>query len=127
MRAQTKGLTFRTYLLAGTAVTGIMAISSAVAQDANPTQLAPIVIQGAGDETATSPVKGYVAKTSSTGSKSDTPLNEIPQSVSVIGKQEMDDHGITNKIDEALLYTPGVTTQPFGNDPDTDWFYIPRL
>jgi len=124
MRAQTKGLTFRTYLLAGTAVTGIMAISSAVAQDANPTQLAPIVIQGAGDETATSPVKGYVAKTSSTGSKSDTPLNEIPQSVSVIGKQEMDDHGITNKIDEALLYTPGVTTQPFGNDPDTDWFYI---
>lgn len=123
MRAQTKGLIFRAYLLAGTAFAGVMAVSSALAQDANPTQLAPIVIQG-GDDGATGPVKGYVAKSSSAGSKSDTPINEIPQSVSVIGRQEMDDHGITNKVDEALLYTPGVTTQPFGNDPDTDWFYI---
>lgn len=123
MRAQTKGLIFRAYLLAGTAFAGIMAVSSALAQDANPTQLAPIVIQS-GDDSATGPVKGYVAKNSSAGSKSDTPINEIPQSVSVIGRQEMDDHGITNKVDEALLYTPGVTTQPFGNDPDTDWFYI---
>ncbi|MGO8190039.1 TonB-dependent receptor plug domain-containing protein, partial [Rhizobium leguminosarum] len=81
-----------------------------------------IVIQGGGD-TATSPVKGYFAKNSSAGSKSYTPLNEIPQSVSVIGTREMDDRGITNKIYEALLYTPGVTSQPFGNDGDTDWFY----
>jgi iron complex outermembrane receptor protein len=123
MRAQTKGLIFRAYLLAGTAVTSIMAASSALGQDASPTQLAPIVLQG-GSDSATAPVKGYVAKNSSAGSKSDTPINEIPQSVSVIGKQEMDDRGITNKVDEALLYTPGVIAQPYGNDPDTDWFYI---
>ncbi|MFP3581943.1 TonB-dependent receptor plug domain-containing protein, partial [Arthrobacter sp. SIMBA_036] len=68
------------------------------------------------EATATSPVKGYVAKRSATGSKSDTPINEIPQSVSVIGTQEMDDRGVVNKVDEALSYTPGVNAQPFGND-----------
>lgn len=96
--------------MAGVAIAGLIA-GSAAAQEANSTELAPIVIQGGGD-TATSPVKGYVAKNSSAGSKSDTPLNEIPQSVSVIGTEEMDDRGITNKIDEVLLYTPGVTAQP---------------
>ncbi|MBY3189244.1 TonB-dependent siderophore receptor [Rhizobium laguerreae] len=122
MRGQTRGLNFEVILLAGAAVAGLMA-GSAAAQEANSTELAPIVIQGGGD-TATSPVKGYVAKNSSAGSKSDTPLNQIPQSVSVIGTEEMDDRGITNKIDEVLLYTPGVTSQPFGGDGDTDWFYI---
>ncbi|MGO4354785.1 TonB-dependent siderophore receptor [Rhizobium sp. RAF36] len=127
MRGQTKALIFKTNLLTGAAAIGLVAAMPAQAQDA--TALAPITIQGqAGaansEATATSPVKGYVAKRSATGSKSDTPINEIPQSVSVIGTQEMDDRGVVNKVDEALRYTPGVTTQPYGNDADTDWFYI---
>ncbi|MBX4875571.1 TonB-dependent siderophore receptor [Rhizobium bangladeshense] len=122
MHGQTRGPIFKANLLASAAAACLMA-GSASAQDATSTELAPIVIQG-GSDTATSPVKGYVAKNSSTGSKSDTPLNEIPQSVSVIGTGEMDDRGITNKIDEVLLYTPGVTAQPYGGDGDTDWFYI---
>lgn len=105
MHGQTRGPIFKANLLAGVAIAGLIA-GSAAAQDATSTELAPIVIQG-GSDTATSPVKGYVAKNSSTGSKSDTPLNEIPQSVSVIGTDEMDDRGITNKIDEVLLYRPG--------------------
>lgn len=87
------------------------------------TTLAPIVLQS-GNETATGPVKGYVAKQSTTGSKTDTPLNEIPQAVSVVGREEMSDRGVVNKIDEALRYTPGVDAAPFGSDPDTDWIYI---
>ncbi len=127
MRGQTKALIFKTNLLTGAAAIGLAAAMPALAQDA--TALAPITIQGqAGaansEATATSPVKGYVAKRSATGSKSDTPINEIPQSVSVIGTQEMDDRGVVNKVDEALSYTPGVNAQPFGNDGDTDWFYI---
>ncbi len=31
---------------------------------------------------------------------------------------------MVNKVDEALRYTPGVLSAPFGTDPDTDWFYI---
>jgi len=89
------------------------------------TSLAPIVVQGQAAETsATGPVKGYVARESTTGAKAATPLKEIPQSVSVIGRQEMNDRGVVNKVDEALRYTPGVVTAPYGTDLDTDWFYI---
>ncbi|WP_404424747.1 TonB-dependent siderophore receptor [Thalassospira australica] len=83
----------------------------------------PLVINAEQPETPTSPVKGYVAKRSATGSKTDTPLSEIPQSVSVIGREEMDSRGV-NKVDEALRYTSGVFTQPYGSDTDTNWFYI---
>lgn len=87
------------------------------------TQLSTITVDGGG-ASATGPVRGYVASNSSTGSKSDTPLNEIPQAVSVIGREELNDRGVTNKVDEALRYTAGVFSEPFGVDPDTDWIYI---
>jgi iron complex outermembrane receptor protein len=64
-----------------------------------------------------------VAGRSTTGSKTDTPITAIPQSVSVIGRDELDDRKVV-KVDEALLYTAGVSAQSFGPDPDTDWFFI---
>lgn len=85
-------------------------------------QLAPIVIDGSNDS-ATGPVQGYVAKRSATGSKTSTPIEEIPQAVSVVGREQMDDQG-AQKIDEALRYTAGVFAQPFGVDNDTNWLYI---
>lgn len=112
-------------LLAGVALACLTAAGTAHGQQAgSDTTLAPIVLEGQGGETATGPVKGYVAKKSTAGSKSETPLNEIPQAVSVIGKDEMNDRGVVNKIDEVLRYTPGVDAAPFGTDPDTDWVYI---
>lgn len=69
------------------------------------------------------PVDGYVASEATAGAKVATPINEIPQSVSVIGRKELDDRGV-QKVDEALRYTPGVYSQPFGADSDTDWVYI---
>ncbi|EHS53099.1 TonB-dependent siderophore receptor, partial [Rhizobium sp. PDO1-076] len=53
-----------------------------------------------------------------------TPISEIPQSVSVVGREEIEDRGVTNKVDEVLRYTSGVMAQPFGADGDTDWIYI---
>lgn len=76
-----------------------------------------------GMQSATGPVNGYVATNTSLGSKSNTPIQEIPQSVSVVGRQEMDDRG-AQKVDEALRYTAGVFTQPFGTDSDTNWLFI---
>ncbi len=111
-------------LRASVAVAGILAGWSAQAQTASDTTtLAPIVLES-GEATGTGPVKGYVAKQSTTGSKTDTPLKDIPQAVSVVGRQELNDRGVVNKIDEALRYTPGVDAAPFGTDPDTDWVYI---
>lgn len=108
--------------MAGTAAIGLAAAWPAFAQQE--TVLEQITIRADAASDATGPVQGYVAKSSTTGSKTGTPLNEIPQAVSVVGKQEMDDRGVVNKVDEALRYTPGVVAAPYGTDPDTDWFYI---
>ncbi|OLP52627.1 ferrichrome-iron receptor [Rhizobium rhizosphaerae] len=88
------------------------------------TVLDTITARGRGDATGTGPVEGYVPRTSAAGSKTGADLADVPQSVSVIGRQELDDRGVVTKVDEALRYTPGVTTQPFGTDADTDWFYL---
>ncbi len=73
-------------LLAGTALIVLGAHASAFAQVAETTVLEQITVQGTGNETGTGPVEGYVARKSTSGSKSDTPLKDIPQSVSVIGR-----------------------------------------
>jgi iron complex outermembrane receptor protein len=124
--------------MSGVAATALLFSVPALAQSSANTgaqiQLETISVQGeapdengesaaAGTETATGPVKGYVASKSTTGSKSDTPVTAIPQAVSVIGREEIDDRKAT-KVDEALRYTAGVTAQAFGPDPDTDWFFI---
>ena len=120
------------FLLNGTALAALLMPALAQAQQAQtqaqdtstPAILGPVTVEGSrAADTATSPVKGYVPTRSATGSKTDTPLEEIPQSVSVIGREEMDDRG-AQKVDEALRYTPGVFSQPFGRDSDTDWVFI---
>ena len=62
---------------------------------------------------ATEEVTGYVAKRSSTATKTDTPILEIPQSVSVIPRRELDMRSVQN-FTEALRYAPGVAVDQFG-------------
>ncbi|MGE8676986.1 MAG: TonB-dependent siderophore receptor, partial [Achromobacter marplatensis] len=47
------------------------------------TVLPAVQVTGTG-ETATGPVDGYVATRSATGTKTDTPLSETPQAITVI-------------------------------------------
>nr|WP_262269197.1 TonB-dependent siderophore receptor [Microvirga sp. HBU65207] len=84
--------------------------------------LETVTVEGQGGS-ATGPVNGYVPTRTATGSKTDTPIEEIPQSVSVIGREELEDRQV-QKVDEALRYTAGVFAQPYGLDSDTDWFFI---
>ncbi len=56
-----------------------------------------------------------VATHSTTGTKTDTPLIETPQSISVIGRDELEARGTQNLL-EALRYTPGVAVNTFGHD-----------
>lgn len=94
----------------------------AQAQPAPTVQLDTIVVEGEGG-TTTGPVNGYVATRSATGSKANTTITAIPQAVSVLGRDEIDDRKAL-KVDEALRYTAGVAAQTFGPDPDTDWIFI---
>ncbi|UWU80816.1 TonB-dependent siderophore receptor [Bradyrhizobium huanghuaihaiense] len=74
-------------------------------------------------ETPRGPVHGYVAGRSSSGTKTDTPIMETPQSVSVIGAEQIRDQK-SNKLDEVLRYTAGVRAGTFGADTRNDWWLI---
>ncbi len=66
--------------------------------------LDPIIVQGAGGG-PWGPVQGYVAEDSASGSKTDTPLIETPQSISVITRDQMTAQGVES-LAQALRYTP---------------------
>lgn len=59
--------------------------------------------------------KNFVVTTNSSG-KSDTPLIETPQSVSIISRDLLDSWD-AGKLTEALRFTPGVNAEPFGIEP----------
>ena len=85
--------------------------------------LPAITVNATPEESATGHVNGYLAKRSMAGSKTDTPIVETPQSISVITADRMDAIGATN-VKEALGYTPGVNIAPFGADSRYDWITI---
>jgi len=78
-------------------------------------QLGATQISGQQDqETAWGPVDGIVAKRSATGSKTDSALVEIPQTINVITAAEIKARG-AQSVTQALLYTPGMTAGGFSD------------
>ena len=71
-------------------------------------------------ESATGPVQGYLASRSATGIKTDTPLNEIPQSISVVTADRVTDQGAAT-IQQTLRYVPGVFADAYGPDSRGDF------
>ncbi|HGP0131029.1 TPA: TonB-dependent siderophore receptor [Pseudomonas aeruginosa] len=65
-------------------------------------------------ESAWGHVNGYVAKRSGTGTKTDTPLKEIPQTINVVTQDEIKARG-SQTVTEALRYTPGITGGGFAD------------
>ena len=74
---------------------------------------------------ASGPVPGYTASRSVVATKTDTPILETAQSVSVIGRQQIEDQNALT-INQALRYTPSVTTEQRGGAGATrvEQFYI---
>jgi iron complex outermembrane receptor protein len=69
------------------------------------------------------PINGYVATRSMTGTKTNTPINETPQAISVVGAEQIRDQKPV-MFDEILRYSPGVVAGTFGADTRNDWFLI---
>lgn len=63
---------------------------------------------GSTGERANGPVRGFVATRSASGTKTDTPLIETPQSISVVTTDQVKNQGAVS-IGEALRYTAGVS------------------
>ncbi|VCU71751.1 Ferrichrome-iron receptor precursor [Pigmentiphaga humi] len=69
------------------------------------------------------PAESYAARETLSGSKTATGLAEIPQSVSVVTRREMDAQGVQT-VSEALRYTPGVFAETRGTSARYD---IPQM
>jgi len=126
---KSRGAGLKSALLIGVAASALL-VAPAVAQqaaDGGTVALDELTVTGRGVQTGPgsgiAPVQGYVPAATTTGSKTDTPVQLIPQSIGVVGRQQMDDLGAM-KADEAVRYSAGVFAQPFGDDSDTNWFYI---
>ena len=118
--------TFRPRALALAASAGLLATAHAqvatpaAAASAPETTLPAVTVRGEAErETANGPVQGYSAKRSATATKTDTPLRETPQAVTVITRDQIVDQGATN-LQDALGYAAGVRSDAYGLDSRTD-------
>ena len=85
------------------------AVSATKAVSAATEAVLPVVTvkAGAERESATGPVAGYVAKRSATATKTDTPIVETPQSVTVVTAEEIETRKAKDVL-EAFSYAAGV-------------------
>ncbi|MFM5617745.1 TonB-dependent siderophore receptor [Aeromonas veronii] len=58
-----------------------------------------------------------------TAMKVEVPMAETPRAVSVVNREELDQHAVL-QLDEASRYRSGVLTGLYGSDNNTDWFKV---
>ncbi len=85
--------------------------------------VAPAPKTGDGNSTAPGAVNGYVVKTGTVGTKTDTPLLEVPQSISTVTRKQLEDLK-PQSLGDLLAYVPGVRVNQSGFDPRFDTFFI---
>jgi iron complex outermembrane recepter protein len=95
----------------------------AQAKRAAPIQAPPPAEPQSLPETADRSPSGFAATRSSVGTKTDTPIMETPQSVSVVTQDQLQARAVQS-ITEALRYVPGVYTSQGGAEPRFDLFTI---
>jgi iron complex outermembrane receptor protein len=76
----------------------------ALAADADATGLAPVVVTDDAERAA------YRTRNNSSATRTDTPLQELPQAVQIIGRQQLDDLAAT-RLDDVLQSVSGVARQ----------------
>jgi iron complex outermembrane recepter protein len=69
------------------------------------------------------PVKGYVATHDFATEKSGAPILEIPQSISVITQERMQQQDVQT-VPQALSYTAGVSSTDYGADSADDYYTV---
>ena len=81
--------------------------------------LAPVTVSaGAEQESPTAPVTGFVAKRALSATKTDTPLIETPQAISVITRDQMEAQGVQT-LRQVTAYTAGAVSNYFDSRVDS--------
>ncbi|AEE67258.1 ferrisiderophore receptor [Bordetella pertussis] len=100
-----------------------LAAGAAQAQTATEATTLPTVQVTGRGETATGPVDGYAATRSATATKTDTPLSETPQAVTVIPREQIIDQGAQN-VQDTMNYAAGVRPNAYGVDNRGDYVRV---
>ncbi|MGY1488150.1 TonB-dependent siderophore receptor [Methylobacillus pratensis] len=92
----------------------------AIAADSDSSVLPEVAVVGAkaGGESSS-----YVAKKTKSSTKTDTPVVETPQSISIVDRKELDDRN-AQTLNEAVAYTAGVRSEVGGMDSRADSYSI---
>lgn len=98
-------------VVVATAISGMS--SYAQAADTRKEESITVTAAPAVQESAWGPAATIAAKHSATATKTDTPIEKTPQSVSVVTREELDTHQ-PSSVKEALGYTPGITVATRG-------------
>lgn len=118
------GMTSRLPLLLGTTALCALPLLQAQGQEPAPASgavtLPVLEVQG---RTPDQPERGLTARQATTGTKTDTPVVETPQSISVITRDHMDLRQ-TQTLSDAMRYTPGIRYDAYGENARYDWFYL---
>ncbi len=86
----------------------------------NAVELQPMTVEGFALGNALGSMDGYNATHSSVATKTSMPLVRTSQSVSVVTREQIDKQG-SMTVAEAVRYTPGVLTNPYGNTRRYDY------
>ncbi len=76
-----------------------------------------------GSESAWGPAAGFVATRTAAGTKTDTAIVEVPRSMTVITREQLDERQVLN-LNDALRYTAGVQSSGYGSDSRADWLRV---
>lgn len=101
---------------------GLAANCGAQAQDSAATTFPTVQVSGA-RENAISPVQGYLATRSTAATKTDTPLSETPQAVTVVPRDQITEQGSLN-VQDAMNYAAGVRPNAYGVDNRADYVRV---
>ncbi len=99
---------FDTRIAAMLTATVSMSAMAVYARAQNPTELDRIVLE---QEAADEQDDGILAQDTASATKIDTPIVELPQSVSVITREQIDKQN-PQTVGDSLVYTAGVLTDP---------------
>lgn len=108
----TAGLRLAASLLCGTALTATAQAQPIVPRDGPAVTLDQLSIEGLQGNTV-----GYVTRATRSATKTDTPLLDTPQSITVVSRQQIRDQNVQN-LTEQLRYVPGVIPAQGENNRD---------
>ncbi|HDR2492508.1 TPA: ferrichrome porin FhuA [Enterobacter bugandensis] len=109
-------------VVVATAVAGMSAFAHA-AETPKKEDTITVTAAPAAQESAWGPAATIAARQSATGTKTDTPIQKVPQSISVVTAEEMALHQ-PRSVKEALSYTPGVAVGTRGASNTYDYLVI---